>query len=238
MHIQAAARGARPWAWASGCERALLQSALVLQSAISNQQSTICNLQCAGNVGNVGNWECAGRPGCGMRGDAGCGLVAIAGGARNTVCLYLFYYVLSICGIAGLIADDVTCTCMCRRHHAPSHLRAARAQLGAQKRDLVGANANTSFSAPCTRGPSSAPPARDVQEHLPVGLPLDPLQHRQQAPADLGEEGPQWPHQAHHRPGHPVVRARDHGHEREHELHHVPRGPQEDPRHQAPLSSL
>lgn len=30
---------------------------------------------------------------------------------------------------------------------------------------------------------------RDVQEHVPERLPLHPLQHRQQAPADLGQKG-------------------------------------------------
>lgn len=33
---------------------------------------------------------------------------------------------------------------------------------------------------------------RDVQEHVPERLPLHPLQHRQQTPADLGQKGERW----------------------------------------------
>ena len=56
-----------------------------------------------------------------------------------------------------------------------------------------------------------------------------------ETPADLGQEREERPHQEADGHGHSVVRARDHGHERVHELHHVPRRPQEDPRHQAAL---
>ncbi|CAK0906829.1 unnamed protein product [Prorocentrum cordatum] len=54
-----------------------------------------------------------------------------------------------------------------------------------------------------------------------------------QAAADLGQEGPQRAHQAPHGRRHPVERARDHGHEREHHVHRVPRGPEADAGDQA-----
>merc|ERR1719389_1626151 len=38
----------------------------------------------------------------------------------------------------------------------------------------------------------------DVQEYVPVRLSEHSLQRRQQAAPDLGQEGAQWAHQAHH----------------------------------------
>jgi len=66
-------------------------------------------------------------------------------------------------------------------------------------------------------------------------VPLYPLLHRIQAPPDLGQTGPQRPHQKSNRPRYSVVGPRDHGHQRLHQLHQRAPRPQEDPVHQTPL---
>eukprot|EP01050_Picozoa_sp_SAG11_P018534 SAG11_NODE_2816_length_2943_cov_7.547117_2_plen_148_part_00 len=46
---------------------------------------------------------------------------------------------------------------------------------------------------------------------------------------------PQWAHQTHYRPGHPVQRPRDHGHKCEHKFHYVSSGSSKDAWYQAAL---
>ncbi|CAE7691361.1 CFAP20, partial [Symbiodinium sp. CCMP2456] len=83
--------------------------------------------------------------------------------------------------------------------------------------------------------PSLQEATNEVQKYLSVRFPVRPLLDWLEATADLGQEGAQWPHQAAHRFRHPVQRPGDHGHECEHDLHHLPRGSLEDFGHQAPL---
>ena len=51
----------------------------------------------------------------------------------------------------------------------------------------------------------------------------------------MGQEREERSHQENHRPRHPVIGARDHGHERFNQLHHLPRRSQEDTSHQATI---
>ena len=76
---------------------------------------------------------------------------------------------------------------------------------------------------------------KNVQEHVPERVPVHPVQHRQQATADMGQEGPERPHQEDHGPWHPELRSGDRRHQREHHLHHLSGRPAKDPRHQASL---
>ncbi|KAF1795440.1 Cilia/flagella-associated protein 20/WDR90/C3orf67 [Phytophthora cactorum] len=67
---------------------------------------------------------------------------------------------------------------------------------------------------------------------LSLIMPVYFCQLQEQAATDLGQTGSQWPHQAYHGPGHPVVGAGDHGYERQHQLHHVPGATGQDAGHQ------
>ena len=69
----------------------------------------------------------------------------------------------------------------------------------------------------CT--PSGASPCRSGTSKVPLTLP-----------------SPQRTHQTHHRPGHPILSARNHGHQRHHCLHHLSAERPGDLRHQTPLS--
>lgn len=53
---------------------------------------------------------------------------------------------------------------------------------------------------------------RDVQEYFSVGFPVNPLQHRQQAVADLGQESSKWAHKEDYRQRHSEPRARNSRH--------------------------
>ncbi len=83
---------------------------------------------------------------------------------------------------------------------------------------------------------------KNVQEHLPVGIPLHLILHRvqppltqEQAPSDLGQVDSQRTHQKTHWSGHPVLSPRDNGHQCLYELHHLSGRPQKGAGNQAAL---
>lgn len=66
--------------------------------------------------------------------------------------------------------------------------------------------------------PSAASPCRSGTSKVPPAPP-----------------SPQRTHQAPHRPGHPILSPRNHGHQRHHRIHHLPAELEGDPRHQTSL---
>ena len=82
-------------------------------------------------------------------------------------------------------------------------------------------------AAPATFPPTPIPPHLAYTCFVGPVRPFPPPSRAHRYPAVFSRaksspRSPQWTHQAYHRPGHSVVCARDHGHKRVYQLHHVP----------------
>jgi len=71
--------------------------------------------------------------------------------------------------------------------------------------------------------------SQNVQEHLSIRIPINPVFNRQQTPSNLGQakytfhhSSPQRTHQKTHRSGHPIFSPINNGHKCNNSIHHLP----------------
>lgn len=69
---------------------------------------------------------------------------------------------------------------------------------------------------------------KNVQEHLPERFPVHPVQHRQQAAANLGQEGEKRTYQEDHRQRHSEPRLGDTRQQCQHDVYHMSRRSEKD----------